>query len=390
MSPRPRADRMEGDDRKSARTALCAVLAVVVLGFSAAEGSGQAPRWEVDLNASRIQFDTAAALNAPSVSSLLEWRRPSLFGRASGSLTGFEGAGWSVQGRGDLAGWDQPGGASSPFRLELAAAGRASRHSSGFSSGVARVDGRAHLMRPDVGAWAGVGGAVAKNSRDTTAFTAVVPSIGVWGQRGPIRATASYLHTVLEGEAFPEGRLVVSLSRGVLDLSAYAGFRLSPFEGDDLDESWGGASAAIWVRDNAAIIVSGGRYSSDVLQGLPGGDFVSIGFRLAARRDRPIPRRTTAPIVYTEESVRERGIALSVPDADRVEVAGDFNGWTLEPLEQDASGQWVLPGDLEPGVYRFNLRVDGERWIVPEGVPSVDDGFGDRVGLLIISAGSNP
>ncbi len=245
-------------------------------------------------------------------------------------------------------------------------------------------------MRPRFGAWAGVGGVTAKNSLDTSAVSALVPSLGVWGQTGAVRATASYLHTFVEGEPFPEGKLVLTLSRGPLDLSAYGGFRLSPFEGVDGDETWGGASAAIWLHDNAALIVSGGRYSSDVLQGLPGGDFVSIGFRLAARRERPVPRRVTAPIVYTAETVRERGIALSVPDAERVEIAGDFNGWTLEPLEQDSSGRWVLPTRLEPGVYRFNLRVDGERWIVPEGVPEVDDGFGDRVGLLIISEGSNP
>lgn len=390
MSPCPRPNRIDIEDRQSAGTAACAVLAVVVLGLFATDGSAQAPRWEVDLNASRIQFDTAATLNAPSVSSLLEWRRPSLFGRISGSLTGFEGSGWSMQGRGDLSGWSQPAGPASPLRLEVAGSGRASRHSSGFHSGLARMDGRLHLMRPAMGAWAGLGGALAKNSLDTEAVSAVVPSIGVWGQTGQIRATASYLHTVLEGEAFPEGKVVVSLSRGALDLSAYAGLRVSPFEVDDDRETWGGASAAVWLNDNAALIVSAGRYSSDVLQGLPGGDFVSIGFRVAARRERPIPRRVTTPIVYTEESVRERGIALSVPDADRVEVAGDFNGWTLEPLEQDASGRWILPDDLEAGVYRFNLRVDGERWIVPEGVPDVDDGFGDRVGLLIISAGSDP
>lgn len=383
-----RTDRIDHDDWKTARTALFAALAVLVL--SAGDVSAQAPRWEIDLNASRIQFDTAATLNAPSVSSLLEWRRPSLFGRLSGSLTGFENAGWSVQGRGDLAGWLTPAGVSSPLRLELAGTGRLSRHSSGFNSGLGRVDGRIHLMSPSVGAWAGVGGATAKNSLDTSAVTAFVPSLGVWGQTGNVRATASYLHTVVEGEAFPEGKLVLTHSRGPLDVSAYGGFRHSPFEGADGDETWGGASAAIWLRDNAAFIVSGGRYSADVLQGLPGGDFLSIGFRLAGRRDRPVPRRVTAPIVYTAETVRERGIALSVRDAERVEIAGDFNGWTPEPLEQDSSGRWVLPTRLEPGVYRFNLRVDGERWIVPEGVPDVEDGFGDRVGLLIISDGSNP
>ncbi len=31
------------------------------------------------------------------------------------------------------------------------------------------------------------------------------------------------------------------------------------------------------------------------------------------------------------------------------------------------------------------LARDGERWVVPEDVPSVDDGFGGRVGLLIVA-----
>ena len=55
------------------------------------------------------------------------------------------------------------------------------------------------------------------------------------------------------------------------------------------------------------------------------------------------------------------------------------------PLSQDATGRWIVPVGLAPGVYRFNLRADGERWIVPEGVPQIDDGYGGRVGLLIIS-----
>jgi hypothetical protein len=77
-------------------------------------------------------------------------------------------------------------------------------------------------------------------------------------------------------------------------------------------------------------------------------------------------------------------VGFRVEDVSRVEVAGDWNGWVAEPLVR-SGGRWVMPAPLAPGVYRFNLRVDGERWIVPEEVPSIDDGFGGRVGLLIIS-----
>lgn len=346
----------------------------------------QAPRWEVDVNASRIQYDTAATLNAPSASGLLEWRRPSLFGRLSGSVTGFEGAGWSSQGRGDLAGWLAPAGRSSPIRFELAGTGSASRHSSGFASYLGRADARLHLTGGTVGGWAGAGGVVAKNSSDVEAVNALVPSVGLWAQSRALRATASYVHTTFSGESYPEGNLVLSTTRGPLDLTLYGGFRAFP--ATELDaETWIGGSAAYWFDARAAVVLSGGQYSSDILQGLPGGEFISIGIRLTSRRDRPIPRRVPAPLVYNVETVRERGITLSVPGADRVEIAGDFNGWTLEPLRKGDDGAWVVPDSLEPGVYRFNLRVDGEKWTVPEGVPSVDDGFGDRVGLLIISEG---
>lgn len=345
----------------------------------------QAPRWEVDVNASRIQYDTLATLNAPSLSSLLEWRTPSLLGRLNGSVTGFEGAGWSTQGRGDLAGWLSPFSERGPLRLELAGSAAVSRHSSGFNSAMSRADARLHVAGRGVGAWGGAGVAVAKSSFDDAAVSAVVPTLGVWAQGGPARATFSYLHTSVGGEQYPEASLVLALTRGPLDLTVYGGVRRSSLETTSFDEDWLGASAAMWVSSKAAVVVSGGRYSSDVLQGLPGGDFISIGIRFTPRRSRPIPPMAVSPIVYTAESARAGGITLNVPDADRVEIAGDWNGWQLEPLERAGSGEWRVPASLGPGVYRFNLRVDGERWIVPEGVPEIEDGYGDRVGLLIIS-----
>jgi hypothetical protein len=212
-----------------------------------------------------------------------------------------------------------------------------------------------------------------------------VPTVGAWAETGALRATLSYQHTRVSGETYPEAHLALAFSRGPADLDVYGGLRWSSFDGDGLDERWAGASAAFWVSANAAVVVSGGQYSSDVLQGLPGGDFVSIGLRLTPRRSRPIPVLAAAPIVYTPEAA-SAGVAFRVDAGNGVEVAGDWNGWQPEPLQRDASGRWVMPATLTPGVYRFNLRVDGERWVVPDEVPSVDDGFGGRVGILIIAA----
>ena len=367
--------------RTARRAAACLVSAVAL---TAGDATAQAPRWELEASGSRIEYDTVPALDAPSLAGLLEWQRPTLFGRISTSVTGFEGAGWSWQGRGDLAGWLSPFGTSSRLRLELGATGAGSRHSHGFHSLVGRTEARLHLRGTSAGAWAGAGVAAARNSFDSTTATGLLPSAGAWLQRGPLRVTLGVLATRIFGETHPEVNLAVSASRGLLDLTVYGGLRDSPYEGVSA-ERWAGASAAIWFHRSAAIVVSGGGYASEVMQGLPGGEFLSIGIRLTPRRVRPVPPSVLAPMVYSAEAARAGSIAFELPGASTVEIAGDWNGWTPQPLSRDGSGRWVVPSGLAPGVYRFNLRVDGERWVVPDGVPAIDDGYGDRVGLLIIS-----
>ena len=383
---RTRGTQREERDRPAGLRILLGAAFVFPIGMlSPVNGWAQAPRWEIDVSASRIEFDKMAALNAPSISTLAEWQRPSVFGRLSGSMTGFQSAGWSAQSRGDLAGWLSPFGVLHPIKLELAGTAGGSRHSAGFNSLIARADARLHVRRRSVGAWAGASLASARNSFDTASVRGVIPSAGLWAQSGPIRATLSYLHTRIGGETYPEANLAVSLSRGLIDLTVYGGLRQSPFEGPGLDESWAGATAAVWLHPNAALVFSGGQYSSELLQGLPGGQFVSFGIRVTPRRVRPIPISARAPIVYTPEAARLGSIGFEVDGARQVEIAGDWNGWERVPLSQDSTGRWIVPAGLAPGTYRFNLRVDGERWIVPEGVPQIDDGYGGQVGLLIIS-----
>jgi hypothetical protein len=345
----------------------------------------QAPRLEVDLNAMRIEYDTLAPLDAPSLSALTEWLRPSMFARLSGGVTAFENAGWSLQGRGTVSGWSAPLGLLSPLRIELAGTAGGSRHSSGFDSFVAQAEARLHLRGQSVGAWAGASLAAARNSFDSAAVRGLAPAVGAWAQTGTLRGSISLLATSVDGETHPEANVALTYTRGPADLTLWAGLRRSPFAGAGLDEEWAGASASIWVTEHAALVASGGRYSADVLQGLPGGSFVSVGLKLTPRRVRPIPVSAPAPIVYSLEAARTGGVGFRLGTAERVEVAGDWNGWVPEPLTRDAAGRWVVPGTLEPGVYRFNLWVDGERWVVPEEVPSIEDGFGGRVGLLIVS-----
>jgi len=290
-----------------------------------------------------------------------------------------------MQGRGDLAGWLSPLGVRHPLRFELAGALGGSRHSSGFDAFLTRGDARFHLRARSFGAWGGAGLAVARNSFDSRSVSGFVPQAGLWAQGGAVRATLTYLHPRLSGEAYPETHASVAISQGALDLTVYGGHRRSPLDGEGLAETWGGVAAALWVHPRAALTLSGGKYASDLFQGLPGGQFVSIGIRLTPRRSRPVPLTAPAPIVYSPEAARAGSIEFRVEGATRVEIAADWNGWQLTPLVRNGPGRWIVPVDLVPGVYRFNLLVDGERWIVPVEVAQIDDGFGDRVGLLIIA-----
>ncbi|MDT8341785.1 MAG: glycogen-binding domain-containing protein, partial [Longimicrobiales bacterium] len=233
----------------------------------------------------------------------------------------------------------------------------------------------------------GVGAAVARNSLDDGTVSALSPNVGVWLRRGPARVTLSGLLTRLEGASWPEANLTVALSRGAVDVTAFGGVRDDPFS--DLAPTgswWAGASAAAWITPRAALVVSGGRYAPDILQGIPGGDYFTLGFRITARRARPVPPDIPVPLVFSRERAESGGIGFRLPAARSVAIVGDWNDWTPAPLRADGGGRWVLTEPVPPGVHRFNLVVDGERWVVPDDVPRIDDGFGGSVGLLVVSA----
>lgn len=357
------------------------------LAMSHADGaSAQAPRLEADVSGSRIEYDTLSALDALSLSLLSEWQLPSLYGRVTAGVTGFGNEGTSVQARGSLSGWMSPGDDSSPLRFELGGGFGGSHHSRGFDVAVGRADARMHMLGRTYGAWLGAGLSSAKNSYDSSAVWGVMPNVGAWWQGAYVRGTASYLYARIDGQAYPETDLALTVSRGPVDVSVYAGVREWPYDTGAFDEVWAGGTAAYWVSRNAALTVAGGKYPADVMQGVPGGRFLSLGLRFTPRRIRPIPLSAVAPIVFSSEDATRGGIGFDIDGADSVEIAGDWNGWTPEPMVRDGRGRWLVPPGLQPGVYRFNLRLDGEVWFVPEGVPTVEDGFGGTVGVLIVAA----
>jgi 1,4-alpha-glucan branching enzyme len=77
-------------------------------------------------------------------------------------------------------------------------------------------------------------------------------------------------------------------------------------------------------------------------------------------------------------------LVLAAPRARRVTVAGDWNGWAATPAMRGSDGHWYVDLRLPRGEYRYAFKVDGERWAVPDGAVTVDDGFGGRSALLTV------
>jgi hypothetical protein len=39
---------------------------------------------------------------------------------------------------------------------------------------------------------------------------------------------------------------------------------------------------------------------------------------------------------------------------------------------------------MTPGTHRVNVRVNGDTWTAPPGMPTVDDEFNGRVGIIVV------
>lgn len=79
-------------------------------------------------------------------------------------------------------------------------------------------------------------------------------------------------------------------------------------------------------------------------------------------------------------------ISLTAPDAQSVQVAGDFNSWNPEvnPLRKSSKGVWKINLNLSPGRYEYRLLVDGTWQNDPQCSSHVANPFGEENCLLII------
>ena len=172
-----------------------------------------------------------------------------------------------------------------------------------------------------------------------------------------------------------------SMERGALAFSASGGLRDAP------DEQLGFGSVSATLAMSGAIALQGavGSYPSNRVTGTFGGRFASIGVTIHGLRrfdssHGMVPAVRGAPAIPGGAT----RLAIIAPRAQRVEVAGDWNGWAATPATRAADGTWYADIRLSPGEHRYAFKLDGTKWTVPEGAMSVDDGFGGRSALVTV------
>ena len=179
-------------------------------------------------------------------------------------------------------------------------------------------------------------------------------------------------------------------SRVNLDLSRYElgvaftrrlGSQSSRRSGWELSGTW-------WMAPNVGVVGATGHSLPQFGLSLPGSRFGTVGLRfLVGARSLPTvtPRKLTDSPAATPTLVVSNGrLTLRWAPARQAEVMGDFTDWKPRALTPLGGGRFTLAGDLSPGVHHLNVRFDGGAWLVPSGAFAVDDGFGGRVGLIVV------
>jgi hypothetical protein len=265
---------------------------------------------------------------------------------------------------------------SAPVAGGLRAVASASFLSGGTTAWTASAEAFVALLR---GGWLATAGGSAGGLRDIAgaerpafgAFLGAQRALGALSLETRVAATWSRTTRYADVTGGAEW------ARGRLTLGADAGARIGDLGGDALLQ----AHAELRLLPALSLEASAGSFLRD-LTGFVSGRFVNAGVRIALARE-AAPR--AAPRVRVEALAEcAARVTFEVPGAASVAIVGEWNQWQPAPLVRVARGRWQVVLPLARGAYRFSLVVDGERWIVPAGVPRLPDDFGGEVGILVI------
>jgi hypothetical protein len=96
-----------------------------------------------------------------------------------------------------------------------------------------------------------------------------------------------------------------------------------------------------------------------------------------------------APVALDRPAVVARFV-LAAPGASRVDLVGDFNGWSagatpLRPV--GGTGVWTVEVPLVPGAHEYAFVVDGREWRADPAAPRASrDDYGQPNSVITVGA----
>jgi hypothetical protein len=97
--------------------------------------------------------------------------------------------------------------------------------------------------------------------------------------------------------------------------------------------------------------------------------------------------------VPVSDTVKVMTFRFIAPQAAKVSLVGDFNGWSVDetPMTRvDNGGVWSVTVPLSVGRHLYSFVVDSQDWIADPRAPvAPDDGFGHANSVVLVSRGSS-
>ena len=352
----------------------------------------------VEAGITDVQYDGFLASGAASISPTMRWQHPGGRGffSARGTYLQFQSGRRSIDGSANGS-WFTP--LARHWRGELGAAAGASDYANIASFSHGQVDARLHLMDEDRGGW--IAATMGRSSFGGGARPVTVVAVGMWLLRTDKTMFVSVDRSFIGDTAYTDLRSSAQWRRDRVVLEGVVGTRLWSSGGGR--GVFGEGSATLTLGRQAALVVSAGRYATDVVSGSLAGRYVTAAIRLGtitvrrpatpvfsgnsrARESHSSSSTTDARLEI--ETRRDDDVRLTVytPGATVVEISGDFTDWrpvglSRSPTTADA---WVASFRIPRGIHRINVRRDGGPWMAPGGTTRGADDYDGEVGVFVL------